>query len=207
MKERALNLENLNDRDRLVKFVYGKFMNIRPDNTNFSARISIVFPEPHSIYFIRDKWGEHLITDLDLIPNRPHVYIREINSFNRGYGTFVYKLAMKKAGNLPLIVEAAYSSHIFHIKMGMIPINKSFLKTVFISQILQKMALDPGNTRIDTSFFPGLIEMEMSVEGRERWKASFLSKKPFEPFRKFEHLHSYLSDEQQKLIEQILLKE
>lgn len=78
----------------------------------------------------------------------------------------------------------------------------SYLKDLFIPSLLdileKDISLYPNTSSLRS------VDMTLSEEGKKRWKEALDQDKPFQLFRRFEHLAPYTTDKQKERLETIL---
>jgi hypothetical protein len=79
----------------------------------------------------------------------------------------------------------------------------SYISGSFIPLILRFLESCPGERQPRTDGL-SCVNMKMSDAGMARWKAAIENKQPFVPFKRLEHLHAYMDDEQLQRLNQIM---
>lgn len=77
----------------------------------------------------------------------------------------------------------------------------SYMSAIFIPSLLTK--LEDGGPQINTRDWTQ-VQMVLSEQGKARWLDSIDNKKPFVPFREFEHLEPYMNEEQKARLDKII---
>jgi len=213
--------------------------------------------------------------------NRMYIVKRVAGHKGKGYGTAAMRLVVEESfskgyqGNVSS--ETSWSSHLFHLKMGMIPVDREldYVTTVYgyfvgrtalmelrdnsyiqqdltqilkilrkeknipNDQVLTETSLSENENReflldllekrisyLSDYFIPTLIAlldktcneafpdtdifscvpMDLSEEGKARWKDAIDREIEFKPFRNFEQLHPVMTDEQRVQMDYALAK-
>ena len=78
----------------------------------------------------------------------------------------------------------------------------SYLQDEFIPSLLNLLEKDCGLRPNTSSLYS--VDMSLSEEGKNRWKEALDQDKPFQPFRRLEHLAPYMTETQKERLEKIL---
>lgn len=81
----------------------------------------------------------------------------------------------------------------------------SYVQALFIPMFLGFMENNCNKKYPDTGHW-GSIAIKLSDEGKSRWKHAIDNETEFKPFRNFEHLHPFMSDEQKAKLVKLLEK-
>ncbi len=134
---------------------------------------------------------------------RPSLYLSLITSNKSGSGTAgirkVVEKSLKKGCEGRYHCDASWSSHIFHLYMGMIPEDTS----KFIPLVLGILQRANGSFRPSTKRL-GSVPMVLSDDGLKVWKEAIEKNQEFVPFRNFEHLQKNMNEEQQSTLIELL---
>lgn len=146
-----------------------------------------------------------------MVNNTNHTYLDAIVSYEKFQGTGtklfreVFRRCLESGHEGRVELQAASTSHIFHLKMGFVPREReisdkgSYIEQNFVPALINIMERCPKGALPCTENF-GAVDMYLSQEGIERWKGDIEGKKTFEPFRHFEPLQNLMTPEQKQKI-------